>query len=1013
MPIHRLFRKSSTGALMAVSLWQSSRMASQTLVDGNTVADRLQRYVERPSPYWLALASEGVYSLSKPVNLQKISIASKTSEKNLDMALSEFSDLISLQNEMPIPDGWKHWKLDEIVRFDDKTDSYVGMVFKNTHTKQMILAYRGSYTARDWLTNLDLVRKQLSKQFIEGMIHALITHRRAQEAGYHLSLTGHSLGGALAIAGLYAIKRSQPTILRQADYTHAVTFDNPGMKDFLEKLEPKLDDRILLDDLNVTCYLSSRPNLVNSCGSHVGTVISLKIDEKDDNSTNLFGHTLKYHKMSRLLNAFLPDGSINTQGGWQAVWMSSWPSIQFKDNLTTDPIGFKLAMKEITDSISTFTRGIRNYLHKWLKGNYKNSFELIEKNVIPAIYLSNWHLAETLQILAKIAEGFVYEIGCTRLSDTDYLESQPLQSNTAVLENYESIYHTTDDCLQHEKLKVLLHTPERRHSYTLNNAYPKRQIPLVLRNLLKRFGDNEFAGFRSNPDLPEFLQKEQADILACLMSPTEPGNLSYIYDDDCIIIISEEANLPNPHEWMKQLIDKLNKTPDYLATYPTKTFTSDIIKALVSQQPNTLKSYQRRIVEKRIPDCWSLLADLSGLYSASRLYLFGSAPVEDLDRHSSQLDALKDEIKQLAVEQKALQQDIATIRTESHAQIYTALSDDIKLLTELLKLAYQLSQGFYYLKVQQPDLLLDYIIPLLEETPELKSLYLSDQKMILLNELAKSYPAALPAEIFKGCAYALVAKAYRQKCHPKMATEDQQNAVISNYKNALACFKQTAKKTPQPRLTNDIAATQSSLASFYDDLGQSSKAKHLHKKALNLLTAPKRGIDLGEIGNDRWAVTASNRAGNFYQLAIAKNDDVKNQLKYLNEAKILLDRALKLYPNGGSYLYRSEVQQLQACLTHGCLQIPSDKDPVLEDIEAGLLIEPENIRLILAKTKYHKKAHSWQDAETSVNEAIALLYGTRDTLPEHTYFYNIAKELQTQIKDMRAHVEKNEQSYSM
>ena len=69
---------------MAVSLWQSSRMASQTLVDGNTVADRLQRYVERPSPYWLALASEGVYSLSKPVNLQKISIASKTSEKNLE-----------------------------------------------------------------------------------------------------------------------------------------------------------------------------------------------------------------------------------------------------------------------------------------------------------------------------------------------------------------------------------------------------------------------------------------------------------------------------------------------------------------------------------------------------------------------------------------------------------------------------------------------------------------------------------------------------------------------------------------------------------------------------------------------------------------------------------------------------------------------------------------------------------------------------------------------------------------
>ena len=93
--------------------------------------------------------------------------------------------------------------------------------------------------------------------------------------GYAVTFTGHSLGAAEAE---YAAYKSR---------SRAVTFESPGSLEIIQTLErnPLLDPR----SVDAVTYLS-RPNLINTAKSHVGTVLRCEcpLVQRRKNETDCF-----------------------------------------------------------------------------------------------------------------------------------------------------------------------------------------------------------------------------------------------------------------------------------------------------------------------------------------------------------------------------------------------------------------------------------------------------------------------------------------------------------------------------------------------------------------------------------------------------------------------------------------------------------------------------------------------------------------------------------------------------
>jgi vesicle coat complex subunit/DNA replication protein DnaC len=242
---------------------------------------------------------------------------------------------------------------------DSAKTGFYSALYLNETTHQLVLTFQG--------TNIgefkDLVRNKSDLQEdIDGVMARTVTDQQAlaydvtdqavkyaREHGYHLSITGHSLGGFLAELSVFFCYRNF-----NYNKIKGVVFDSPGTLEWLqENAKTNIENvanELSIKDLPIITYLSA-PNLVNSCNGHPGTVYRLyphlsgnqlsKMIEKLSRWTEVIGLNIhnqekgfitatKGHLLENILTCF----DSETEKAIKYERVDSWPVIK-KDHPET------------------------------------------------------------------------------------------------------------------------------------------------------------------------------------------------------------------------------------------------------------------------------------------------------------------------------------------------------------------------------------------------------------------------------------------------------------------------------------------------------------------------------------------------------------------------------------------------------------------------------------------------------------------------------------------------------
>lgn len=225
-------------------------------------------------------------------------------------------------NEGDVLSQNNHWK---IYKTMTGSRGYFGVIYLNNKTNQIVLAHRGTDSFKAIIEDIAGIvngklspQKEASFQLLEKAIELA---KHPDYHGYHLSFTGHSLGGFLAELSVFYCHNSfgYPTV-------NAVTFESPGSRESLEKLQSHLQP-IELNQLDIINYVAY-PNLINTCNHHVGTLYSIGTD------LGKYGwlsgwYTKQAHTIANIVKWF--EGSANSQTNndnthsSQYCYMADWP----------------------------------------------------------------------------------------------------------------------------------------------------------------------------------------------------------------------------------------------------------------------------------------------------------------------------------------------------------------------------------------------------------------------------------------------------------------------------------------------------------------------------------------------------------------------------------------------------------------------------------------------------------------------------------------------------------------
>lgn len=277
------------------------------------------------------------------------------------------------------------WKVIQVYD-DTKKSGYYGVIYSNDKTHQVVLANRGTEEIigkllekswlttikegiialfnknSDWKTNLEEI---LGGQIIVGQqaqnLRATAKAIQiAQDGGYRLSFTGHSLGAWLAELSTY-----YSYAYFEYRNVKSVTFESPGTEPMMKRLRSNIKnkDAIKGEDLDIVTYLAA-PNPVNSCNKHVGRVYRVESEMKlPQESENAFSKIINYllgkeklrgiesikgHELGGIIATFDPT----TGRPRKCKKMLDWPRVQFSGVKSFSSEGEKITEKIVLSGIT-------------------------------------------------------------------------------------------------------------------------------------------------------------------------------------------------------------------------------------------------------------------------------------------------------------------------------------------------------------------------------------------------------------------------------------------------------------------------------------------------------------------------------------------------------------------------------------------------------------------------------------------------------------------------------------
>jgi hypothetical protein len=156
-------------------IWPSNQSKKDIVIQiENKIKENNWKFERFPNYFVHLLLSNHVYDVSENDKNQKVT----------------FNDQVfSIYN-----DGLENWIVKEVHK--SVTNGYLGAIYVNEKTKQMVVAHKGTYNLQDIKTDIDGVFKGLK---VDQQVECLKLTKIANELSnngklYYVSTTGHSLG---------------------------------------------------------------------------------------------------------------------------------------------------------------------------------------------------------------------------------------------------------------------------------------------------------------------------------------------------------------------------------------------------------------------------------------------------------------------------------------------------------------------------------------------------------------------------------------------------------------------------------------------------------------------------------------------------------------------------------------------------------------------------------------------------------------------------------------------------
>ena len=312
-------------------------------------------------------------------------------------------------------------------------------MFINKKSKQLILAFQGIKFELKSFFNDESQNDSLIDEYISNLgisYHTMLAFHHTAKAvalskaiGYSLSFTGYSFGAWLADQSVYFCH----TKLEHKD-VQAVTFNSPGSRDYLQKLDPSFD----VDKLNVTNYLT-QPNFFNSCNRHIGTTFAVYTSETAEQTNKFFLDTIKKipnENLNKLLRKCY-NKKIKSKSNEYAFYLSGVKTffaegldlfVNEFDESTDKPKSYKKVLHWPRVEFKTkngFDKNSQN-----LQFDFEKSFDLLNVNKNPI-------LADECSTSIEKKHQWRKSLSSNRLSKKDFQEiANESLSNIVVLINF-------------------------------------------------------------------------------------------------------------------------------------------------------------------------------------------------------------------------------------------------------------------------------------------------------------------------------------------------------------------------------------------------------------------------------------------------------------------------------------------------------------------------------------------------------------------------------------------------